>query len=307
MIDKIYHEFMLRDWEAEILGLGDEVYSKDNLPPREKIEDIIKKSMNNAGIEGDVLIEENANKIFTAFSTLFRTRSKTVINTIESTEFEEIDTNDMRDETRGISSFRTDSMLFYTNKYLDEIQNDEQKSIMDKFLADYSLPRSACNQINFYDFKTPLNMVIATKDPEYKFIKDYLTDNINARKIDSWIKSRDMGFYSIEYSYKINSHTKISTFNPDFIIKLKTNGNKYVFIEIKDDKDVSPENKGKNRASKEHFKLLNAQLQAEKIDEKYLFHFLSPIDYETFFQYLREDKLDNFVSELDNLLEDLDN
>lgn len=307
VIDKIYHEFMLRDWETEILGLGDEVYSKDNLPPREKIEDIIKKSMNNAGIEGDVLIEENANKIFTAFSTLFRTRSKTVINTIKSTEFEEIDTNDMRDETRGISSFRTDSMLFYTNKYLDEIQNDEQKSIMDKFLADYSLPRSACNQINFYDFKTPLNMVIATKDPEYKFIKDYLTDNINAQKIDSWIKSRDMGFYSIEYSYKINSHTKISTFNPDFIIKLKTNGNKYVFIEIKDDKDVSPENKGKNRASKEHFKLLNAQLQAEGIDEKYLFHFLSPIDYETFFQYLREDKLDNFVSELDNLLEDLDN
>lgn len=306
VIDKIYHEFMLRDWETEILGLGDEVYSKDNLPPREKIEDIIKKSMNNAGIEGDVLIEENANKIFTAFSTLFRNRSKTVINTIKSTEFEKIDTNDMRDETRGISSFRSDSMLFYTNKYLDEIQNDEQKSIIDKFLADYSLPRSACNQINFYDFKTPLNLVIATNDPEYKFIKDYLTDNINAQKIDSWIKSRDMGFYSIEYSYKMNSHTKISTFNPDFIIKLKTNGNKYVFVEIKDDKDVSPENKGKNRAAKEHFKLLNAKLQAEGIDEKYLFHFLSPIDYETFFQYLREDKLDTFVSELDNLLEEVE-
>lgn len=306
VIDKIYHEFMLREWETEILGLGEEVYSKDNLPPREKIEEIIKKSMNNAGIEGDVLIEENANKIFTAFSTLFRTRSKTVINTIKSTEFEKIDTNDMRDETRGISSFRSDSMLFYTNKYLDEIQNDEQKSIMEKFLADYSLPRSACNQINFYDFKTPLNLVIATNDPEYKFIKDYLTDNINAQKIDSWIKSRDMGFYSIEYSYKMNSHTKISTFNPDFIIKLKTNGNKYIFVEIKDDKDVSPENKGKNRAAKEHFKLLNAKLQAEGIDEKYLFHFLSPIDYETFFQYLREDKLDTFVSELDNLLEEVE-
>ena len=306
VIDKIYHEFMLRDWETEILGLGEEVYSKDNLPPREKIEEIIKKSMNNAGIEGDVLIEENANKIFTAFSTLFRTRSKTVINTIKSTEFEKIDTNDMRDETRGISSFRSDSMLFYTNKYLDEIQNDEQKSIMEKFLADYSLPRSACNQINFYDFKTPLNLVIATNDPEYKFIKDYLTDNINAQKIDSWIKSRDMGFYSIEYSYKMNSHTKISTFNPYFIIKLTTNGNKYIFVEIKDDKDVSPENKGKNRAAKEHFKLLNAKLQAEGIDEKYLFHFLSPIDYETFFQYLREDKLDTFVSELDNLLEEVE-
>jgi hypothetical protein len=306
VIDKIYREFMLRNWEAEILGLGDEIYSKDNLPPREKIEEIIKKSMDNAGIEGDVLIEENANKIFTAFSTLFRTRSKTVINTIKSTEFEKIDTKNMRDETRGISSFRADSMLFYTNKYKDEIQNDEQKAIIDKFLADYSLPRSACNQINFYDFKTPLNLIIATKNPEYTFIKNYLTENINAQKIDSWIKSRDMGFYSIEYSYRMNSHTKIGSFNPDFILKLNTDENVFVFVEIKDDKDVSPENKGKNRAGKEHFKLLNAKLQAEGIDEKYLFHFLSPIDYETFFQYLREDKLDTFVSELDNLLEEVE-
>lgn len=306
VIDKIYHEFMLRDWETEILGLGEEVYSKDNLPPREKIEEIIKKSMNNAGIEGDVLIEENANKIFTAFSTLFRSRSKTVINSIKSTDFIEVNTNDIRDETRGILSFRTDSMLFYSDRYKDEISNEEQREIIEKFLEDDNLPRKACNEINFFDFKTPLNLVIATNDPEYRFIKDYLTDNINAQKIDSWIKSRDMGFYSIEYSYKMNSHTKISTFNPDFIIKLKTNGNKYVFVEIKDNKDVSPENKGKNRAAKEHFKLLNTKLQAEGIDEKYLFHFLSPIDYETFFQYLREDKLDTFVSELDNLLEEVE-
>ncbi|HER2358298.1 TPA: DEAD/DEAH box helicase family protein [Streptococcus pyogenes] len=305
VLDKIYHEFRLRDWETEILGLGDEVYSKDNLPPREKLKEIIKNSMQNAGIEGDILIEENANKIFTAFSTLFRSRSKTVINSIKSTDFIEVNTNDIRDETRGILSFRTDSMLFYSDRYKDEISNEEQREIIEKFLEDDNLPRKACNEINFFDFKTPLNLVISTRDPEYKFIKKYLTDNKNAQKIDAWIKSRDMGFYSIEYSYKMNSHTKIANFNPDFILKLKSDEDIYVVIEIKDNKDDSAENKGKNRAAREHFKLLNEKLEASGIKEKYLFHFLSPNDYEIFFEYLRNDKLDTFVSELDNLLDEI--
>lgn len=305
VLDKIYHEFRLRDWETKILGLGDEVYSKDNLPPREKLKDIIKNSMQNAGIEGDILIEENANKIFTAFSTLFRSRSKTVINSIKSTDFIEVNTNDIRDETRGILSFRTDSMLFYSDRYKDEISNEEQREIIEKFLEDDDLPRKACNEINFFDFKTPLNLVISTRDPEYIFIKKYLTDNKNAQKIEAWIKSRDMGFYSIEYSYKMNSHTKIANFNPDFIIKLKSDEDVYVVIEIKDDKDVSAENKGKNRAAKEHFKLLNKKLEACGIKERYLFHFLSPIDYEIFFEYLRNNKLDTFVSELDNSLDEI--
>ena len=308
VIDKIYHEFRLRDWETKILGLGDDVvYSKENLPPRDKIESIIRKSMKSAGITGDILIEENANKIFTAFSTLFRTRSKTVINSVKSTEFIDINTEDMRDETRGISSFRSaDSMFFYTDKYKDEMPSEEQKVIVEKFIEDENFPKKAYTEINYYDFKTPLNTVIATADPEYKFLKKYLFKNENAQKIKSWVKSRDMGFYSIEYSYKLNSHTKVGTFNPDFIIKLDKSENVYLFIEIKDDGDNSPENKGKYKAAKEHFSLLNQKLRASGINEKYIFHFLSPNDYEIFFQYLRDDKLDTFVSGLDNLLEEAD-
>ncbi|WP_335982942.1 DEAD/DEAH box helicase [Fusobacterium polymorphum] len=308
VIDKIYHEFRLRDWETKILGLGDDVvYSKENLPPRDKIESIIRKSMKSAGITGDILIEENANKIFTAFSTLFRTRSKTVINSVKSTEFIDINTEDMRDETRGISSFRSaDSMFFYTDKYKDEMPSEEQKVIVEKFVEDENFPKKAYTEINYYDFKTPLNTVIATADPEYKFLKKYLFKNENAQKIKSWVKSRDMGFYSIEYSYKLNSHTKVGTFNPDFIIKLDKSENVYLFIEIKDDGDNSPENKGKYKAAKEHFSLLNQKLRDSGINEKYIFHFLSPNDYEIFFQYLRDDKLDTFVSGLDNLLEEAD-
>lgn len=307
VLDKIYREFSLRDWETKILGLGDDiVYSKENLPPRDKIETIIRKSMESAGITGDILIEENANKIFTAFSTLFRTRSKTVINSIKSTEFIIVDTAEMRDETRGISAFRTDTTLFYTNQYKDEMPSEEQREIVEKFVDDETFPRKALKEINQYDFKTPLNVVIATAEPEYKFIQKYLVLNKNAQKIKSWVKSRDVGFYSIEYSYKVNSHTKVGSFNPDFIIKLDKQYDAYLFLEIKDDGDNSPENKGKNKAAKEHFALLNKKLQDEGIKEKYLFHFLSPSDYEIFFEYLRDDKLDTFISGLDNLLEETD-
>ena len=311
VLDKIYREFGLRDWETKILGLGDDVvYSKENLPPREKIESIIRKSMKSAGITGDVLIEENANKIFNAFSTLFRARSKTVINSIKSTDFQDVNTADMRDETRGISSFRIDSMLFYTDQYKNEMPSDEQKAIIDAFIADENLPRKAYTEINNHYFKTPLNMIIATADPEYQFLKKYLFKNENAQKIKAWVKSRDMGFYSIEYSYKMHSHTKIGFFNPDFIINLDKKDNNeedvYLFLEIKEDGDNSVENKGKNKSAKEHFKLLNEKLKLKGIKEKYLFHFLSPNDYETFFQYLREDKLDSFVSGLDNLLDEME-
>ncbi|HGI3467863.1 TPA: DEAD/DEAH box helicase [Streptococcus agalactiae] len=308
VLDKIFHEFRLRDWETKILGLGDDVvYSKENLPPRDKIEAIIRKSMETAGITGDILIEDNAKAIFTAFSTLFRARSKTVINSIKSTEFIDVDTSEMRDETRGISSFRSDSMLFYTDEYKKEMPNDEQKAIIEAFVEDDSFPRRAYTEINHNDFKTPLNTVIATAEPEYQFLKKYLLKNENAQKIQAWVKSRDMGFYSIEYSYKQYSHTKVGSFNPDFIIKLDKEDDVYIFIEIKDNGDNSVENKGKNKAAKEHFKRLNEKLSANGTSEKYIFHFLSPNDYEIFFEYLRTDKLDAFVSGLDNLLDDNEN
>lgn len=184
---------------------------------------------------------------------------------------------------------------------------DEQKAIIEAFVEDDSFPRRAYSEINHNDFKTPLNTVIATAEPEYQFLKKYLLKNENAQKIQAWVKSRDMGFYSIEYSYKQHSHTKVGTFNPDFIIKLAKKYDTYLFIEIKDNGDNSVENKGKNKAAKEHFKRLNEKLSANGKNEKYIFHFLSPNDYEIFFEYLRSDKLDAFVSGLDNLLDDNEN
>ena len=74
--------------------------------------------------------------------------------------------------------------------------------------------------INEFLFKTPVNLVFTNAQPERDFV-EYLCKKEITEKIESWIKSRDRGFYSIEYSWRKGDHQKIGNFNPDFIIKTK--------------------------------------------------------------------------------------
>lgn len=309
VVNKISHEFRIRDWEGSVLGLNDdEVYSKQNLPPKDKIEDIIKKSMRNVGIEGNHLTKENANRIFKTFSTLFRKSSKTIVQKSKSSTPYEINTKNMNDESIGLSALRTRSTVFYTNDDEFISINDEQKEIFNKFLIDNSFPRSASIEKNSYLFKTPQNYVFTTESPEYKFV-DELCKKENAKQIESWIKSRDKGFYSIEYSYRIGNHQKQRNFNPDFFIKCEVNEETvYLVIEIKSDKDDSTENKAKYKYGKLHFKNLNEKLNELEKNERYIFHFLSPDGYPAFFRYLEEEKIfkgqEVFRCDLENLLEE---
>ena len=216
VLNKIFKEFSLRDWESKIMGIGDDnaVYSKQNLPPRDVIEKIIRKSMINAGIDGNELIEENAQKIFTSFSTLFRKRKGTIQHSVISTQYIDLKTQDIRNESKGLSSFKAEETVFLPDNYYKEFISDEQENIFDQFLNDDSFPRSSSCNINHFNFKTPMNVVFTFGEPERIFVRDYLTEHDNLKNIDSWIKSRDVGFYSIEYSYKLGSHSKLGSFNP---------------------------------------------------------------------------------------------
>jgi len=82
----------------------------------------------------------------------------------------------------------------------------------------------------------------------------------------------------------------------------------FIVVEIKSDKDDSSENKAKYKYAKEHFERLNEKLQDIKINQKYIFHFLSPNGYTEFFEYLKNGILlesqSKFRCELENLLED---
>lgn len=306
--DKIYDEFSIRDWEGRILKLGKDKYTQNNLPPREKIRKIIEKSMARVGINGDRLVLKNRDAILKAFGTLLRKKGKTVKPELVVKEPFKINTNQLVRESTGIGNLRRDSSIFYTTNYEKEI-NEEQKNVFNDLIEDESLPRSALKEQNEYIFKTPLNVVITKGTPERHFI-EYLCKREIADKIESWIKSRDRGFYGIEYTWRKSNHQmKNQMFNPDFFIKTTNNKTTYfLVIEIKSDKDASDENKAKYKYAIEHFERLNHELKKLNINEKYIFHFLSPNGYTEFFEYLKNGTIfegqERFRCELENLLEE---
>ena len=92
---------------------------------------------------------------------------------------------------------------------------------------------------------------VTSSEPERKFVEQ-LCRKENAGYIDSWVKSRDQGFYEIDYSYRYGMpgaktrKYKIGKFNPDFFIRVNQNGKTYnLVVEIKEDNDVSEENVAK--------------------------------------------------------------
>lgn len=78
-------------------------------------------------------------------------------------------------------------------------------------------------------------------------------------------------------------------------------------VEIKADNDISDENKSKYKCAVEHFNQLNKRLENNEIKEKYIFHFLSPNGYSTFFDHIKNGTVlegqEKYRCELENLLE----
>jgi type III restriction enzyme len=305
IVNKIHDELKLREWEGKILKLPTGDYSKEKLPPKDEIRKIIRNSMYRVGIKGDRLIEKNMHKILSSFNTLLRKSGKTTVYERKAKEPFTITTKNIERESIAVGNLRHNSTVFYSSNYSTELEV-ENREILNAVLEDESFPRSSSKEMNSFILKTPIDLIFTKGEPERKFI-EHLCKNENAQKIEAWIKSRDMAFYSIEYSITSvgGKHSKIQSFNPDFFIKLKDkNQLHYIVVEIKADNDASDENKAKNKYAKLHFENLNAELKAKKIKEMYHFHFLSPSSYVVFFDHLRNGKLleDKFTSELELLL-----
>lgn len=309
VIDKIIMEFRARDWEGKILKLGEDQYTQNNLPDRSIIKKIILDSMKKVGITGNYLTEKNRNNILTTFGTLLRKKTKTVIPISKNMIVFDINTSSMSKQTVSISNLRKDVRLhvYYTDDYDKELL-DYDKKVLNDFIEDDNRPVRSLNNKNTYVFKTPMSIVLTTGKPESDFV-EYLTKQEIANYIDSWVKSRDTGFYSIEYSWKKNSHQiKNRLFNPDFFIKIvKNNKVYYLVVEIKADGDDSEENKAKYKYGIEHFENLNRILNDIGEKEEYIFHFLSPNAYPEFFEYIKNGKIlegqSKFRCELENMLQ----
>jgi len=254
--------------------------------------------MRKVGIKSGVLTEDNANRIFKAFQTLFRARGSTIILEKTANKPKLINTKELEKESIAVGAIKQGSTVFYTENFKDECKNG-MIDILQDIASDENLPRSASREVNSYCFKTPVNIVLTKLEPERKFVETLVNSHL-CEKLDAWIKSRDMGFYSVEYSWRKGEHPTQGSFNPDFFIKL---GENIVVVEIKSDGDDSEENKAKYRWAKKHYKDLNEELKGVKIKQKYFFHFVSPESYSEFTEYLIDGRL--FKGEFRSTLEDL--
>ena len=275
-------------------------YSKEFT--KERIKEILKNSLDKIDWDEDTITEENYRKALQAFGVIKRKRAKTLRFEIEAEELKKLSAKDLKKTSLGIGSFRRGASVFFDEDSLDK-SLEEDIAVLKELIEDETLPRMAIKEVrNKFNFKTPLNVVFTHAEPERKFVEKLI---YNSDLIDAWIKSRDTGFYSIDYSWRKGEHPKQGKFNPDFFMKV---GNKIIVIEIKEDAlinkikengDLAKETRAKYRHAMEHFQRLN-NLQDKQV---YYFGFLTPTDFDNFFGVLRKGKFSGFKSKLDAELE----
>jgi type III restriction enzyme len=267
--------------------------------PVGKCTEIITESLKRASIQSSRITEDNRQKFLGELGALRKKRAKRVVFTLKSKTLIKLNTKDRRSDSCSAAELRRrDKTIFYgpnCSANLPEEQVEFLKEIQDQD-GDFSGAGEPVS--NNHDFKTPANLVIADGTPERKFVRR-LCERYNAQAIDAWLKNTNQGFYFIEYAWRKNTLLKRGEFSPDFFIKV---GNTILVVEIKEDAEIAAplaENCEKSKYAVAHFQRLNKLLVEEKITLKYQVNFLTPSDYNKFFQLLRENKLDGFRSELD--------
>jgi len=271
---------------------------------RVKIKKIIKESLKKINWEEETISEENYRKALQAFGVIKRKSSKTLRYEIILKGLKKLSTRELNKTSLMISVFRRGYSVFFDSESLEK-SNEEDKLILQELIDDENLPRLAIKKIeNKFNFKTPLNVVFTASEPERKFVEKLIS---KSNYIDSWIKSKDTGFYSIEYSWRKGEHPKQSKFNPDFFLKV---GNKIIVIEIKDDElinrikrdeNLAKEMKAKYNYALEHFNKINT-IQDKGNKQDYYFSFLTPKDFDSFFSMLTKKPFVGFQSNLDSEL-----
>jgi type III restriction enzyme len=261
------------------------------------LQNLIRASLERVGETSNQVSDENRQRLQAAFGVVHRTSSQTVRYSSLAKGLVEVSTHERHRDSANVSGLRRGDTSIFLDEDALVLGDDATIALLKEIIEDESLPRSAFDLVdNKFDFRTPQNIVIASHKPERLFVK-YLVRSANAQKFDGWLKSTDQDFYPIEYGWRKGEHFKRGFFNPDFVLKV---GSRILVVEIKGDEEIddpSDENRAKFSAAKAHFVLLNEL----STDLTYHFHFLTPRDYDAFFQFLRENKFD-YSSSLDAAL-----
>lgn len=259
--------------------------------------EFIRTSLRRIHEDRDEVSEENRQRLLRAFGRVHLNAGQAIRYHMRAQPVYEVLVSGRPSDSVAVSSLRhSDSTVFYDEESFAR-SDDATGRILSEIVEDETLPMSAIHRVqNKYLFKTPLNIAIADHRPERLFVRSLVAPE-NAAVLEGWVKSTDSGFYPIPFGFKRGGHVKRSAFNPDFFIGL---AGAVLVVEIKSDDEraePSPENVAKYRAACGHFQHINAELGYQR----YFFHFLSPDDYETAFQFIRDGEYD-FVSGLDAAL-----
>ncbi|MFH1825407.1 MAG: hypothetical protein ABH873_09345 [Candidatus Firestonebacteria bacterium] len=339
---EIADRFALRQFETKRFDFGDGIIIND-LPDMDDIEKVIRKSMEKAVIEGNRISEENKKQVELFFNQFLpRGKKKRVHINIEGNIIG-IKTEDMDIASARSSELDRDTSIFISEDFEDELTEenvfvikdfqkrykDSEGQLMMDF-ADVELPdyvrqlikTKPLYVVNTSMFKIPLNLVIVSHSPECNFVFKLIE---HAKYIDAWVKSRDVGFYSLSYEFWKGGKDRVRrSFNPDFFIRtdlqnymdklteenpninlrklreLEDQGIKEIIrvVEIKSDEDQEEITRAKERFGKDHFQNVNNRLrEVNPVDlpedfqtstaQYYIFDLLRPENYSTWFNNLR--------------------
>ena len=314
-VDQVVYDtckrFSLRTFEALHFGFGTVVVDDHN-PEESEIRRVIREAMEAAGIKGNKLSKDNRKQIDLYFSQFLPPgKKKRVFENIEG-DIIPVDTSRMDKSGIRVSELERDRTAFLsedyetevgdTNKFVLDYLNELRGRPKDKQQLSLFKPEDFVERkdeiirpfvkgdtkppyvVNTSKLKSPQNIILVSHSPEKEFVFQ-LIDNSNF--IDSWVKSPDKNFYSIDYEYWKGGKGRVKrSFNPDFFIKidldeyvstLETEGiEKHLeelkklqdegietlikVVEIKSDDERDEATPAKEEYAKAHFERLNSKL-----------------------------------------------
>jgi type III restriction enzyme len=348
VVADLHSRFQSHVFERQQFDFGDG-FTFDHVPGWEKIEQVIRNAMDKAEISGDNLSKENKQIIDLFFNLYLPRGKKRVVRENVEGDLVGIQTQDMQKSSISAGGLDNIDSIFISEDYQQELtgenllnfeelskahelslrnQPEGQASLFEKqFDYNENYIRQLMTDKNIFVvnqsmFRTPQDMVIVSHSPERQFVFSLID---HSRLIDSWIKSPDQGFYSLDYTFwKRGKDRTVRSFNPDFFIKLNLNtyleivnsvsqelidlqnrGVKELIlvVEIKSDVEMDPQvAAAKDQAGTDHFETLSYRLIRENpinIDERYRdsvrqyyqFFLLHPRDYLQWFKNLKTGKI----------------
>jgi type III restriction enzyme len=258
---------------------------------------IVKASLERARISSGTVTDENRQRFLQALGTLRRGKAKRVVYRPSARALFDVSTTDRPSESCSAAELRrgSKSIAFGPDcavepeeaEFFEEVRDPDG----DFGSATIQVPAAA-------DFKSPVIFVIADSSNERRFVRE-LCKRENTKHFDTWLKNAPQRFYWVEYAWKKGTYPKRGEFSPDFFIRLGTNVH---VVEIKGEeeaKEPSIENTKKYEYAVRHFQALNGWLEKEGRAERYWFNFLTPSDFNAYFQQLRAGQLAGFQSAID--------